>query len=291
MTMTEPHSQTAPAEPTQRSRRPLIIAGAGVVSVIAVGLYAAGWTSVMGVNSIEVYGNEVTSAEQLIETAGIAEGTPMMRVDVRVATSRLADLPQLASVDVSRAWPRTVVLSVSERQAVAVQKAQDGWDLVDSNAVPFVVSPQKPKDLPVLERSDDEMTNTAMLQALSGMSEQIRAKVATISALSPSSIRLTLRKSDAVVNWGSSEQSDYKSQVLAVLLSTDAGWYDVSNPDTPATADEPPVVRDDLASDAEATPSASLTPVVPPTPAVTPTPGVTPTPAADGEVPVGVVTD
>lgn len=285
--MTEPSTETTESRP--RSRRPLIIAGVGVTGVVAAAVYAAGWTSLMGVNSIEVRGAEVTSPEQLIGTAGIAQGTPMMRVDVRAATARLADLPQLASVDVIRSWPRTVVLSVSEREPVASQKAQGGWDLLDGNGVAFVVSTKKPKDLPVLTRSDDEMTNTAMLRALTGMSPEIRSQVASISADSPTSIRVALRKSDAVVNWGSPEQSDYKSQVLAVLLSADAGWYDVSNPDTPTTADAPPVPE--VVASPSAQPSASTSPPVATSPPVPAPPSPAATTTAEAEEPVGVVPD
>jgi cell division protein FtsQ len=239
----------------------------------------------MGVNTITVQGATVTSSDQLIGAAGIEKGTPMMRVDVRAATARLADLPQLASVDVARSWPRTVVLSVTERSPVAVQKTDGGWDLLDANGVAFVVSTERPKDLPVVLRSADEMTNTAMLRALSGMTPEIRAQVATISASSPSTIRVTMRKTDAEVNWGSAQDSEYKSQVLTVLLSTKAGWYDVSNPDTPTTADAPPVPPVVAATEAP-TPQATT----PQPPAPTPTPTPTPSPEG-GEVPLGVVAD
>src|SRR5690606_18298567 len=100
---------------------------------------------------------------------------------------------------------------ITERGAVAVLKAPDGWDLLDDKGVPFAVVPDKPKDLPTVARSQDEATNTAMLAALAQMSPEVRGRVAEISAASPTTIRLRLRKSDAVVNWGSAEQSDYKS--------------------------------------------------------------------------------
>jgi cell division protein FtsQ len=266
----------------------LLIAGAAIAVLGAGVVYATGWTSLMGVNTITVQGATVTSSEQLIGAAGIEKGTPMMRVDVRAATARLADLPQLASVDVTRSWPRTVVLSVTERTPVAVQKADGGWDLLDANGVAFVVSTEKPKDLPVVQRSPDEMTNTAMLQALSGMTPEIRSQVATISASSPSTIRVTMRKTDAEVNWGSAQESEYKSQVLAVLLSTKAGWYDVSNPDTPTTADAPPVPVPVVVDTPEVPTPQAPTPQAPTPQAPTPTP----TPSAEGgEVPLGVVTD
>lgn len=308
MTITDPVREDS-GERRPVSRKPLLIAGAAGAALVATGaVYAGGWTSMMGVRTIEVQGVSTTAPEQIIAVAGIAEGTPMMRVDLRAATARLADLPQVAAVDVRREWPRTVVLSVTERQAVATQRAGDSWELLDTNGVAFAMGPQKPKDLPTVERSPDEATNTAMLRALTGMSSEVRARVAVVSAGSPNAIRLTLRKGGAIVNWGAADQSEYKSAVLAVLLETDAGWYDVSNPDTPSTADAPPAPADPSApapdgqgqgpdpaatSSPVASPAATPSPVASPAPTPSASPVVTPSPVASSpaavETPVGVV--
>lgn len=284
MTITEPTKQ-ASRQPRKSHGRSAVLVAGGLLALGGVAIYAAGWTGLMGVNSVEVEGATTISAEELVALADIPQGTPMMRVDVRAATARLADLPLVSSVDVRREWPRTVVLSITERGAVAVLKAPDGWDLLDDKGVPFAIVPDKPKDLPTVARSQDEATNTAMLAALAQMSPEVRSRVAEISATSPNAIRLTLRKSDAVVNWGSAEQSDYKSEVLAVLLDVDAGWYDVSNPDTPTSADtEPRPAAPDASGQPTASPSAS--PSVSPSSEATATPEAAPTAA---ESPVGVV--
>lgn len=285
MTITEPPQERTTQ--TTSHRRPVIAIVGGLAVVGGVAIYAAGWTGLMGVNEVQVEGASTISSQELIAVADIPEGTPMMRVDVRAATARLADLPQLSSVDVRRQWPRTIVLSVSERGPVAVQKATDGWELLDDRGVPFAVVPERPKDLPTVARSQDEATNTAMLLALAQMSPEVRSRVAEISAVSPNDLRLTLRKSDAVVAWGSAQRSDYKAEVLAVLLEVDAGWYDVSNPDTPTTADAEP--RPAAPSpDATDQTSPSPQPSAPATP--TPAPSATPTPQPTvAESPVGVV--
>jgi hypothetical protein len=129
-----------------------------------------------------------------------------------------------------------------------------------------------------------------MLQALNGMSDEVREQVASITAASPESIRLTLRRSDAVVNWGGPQQSEYKSEVLAILLGVKAGWYDVSNPDTPATAPTQPGPAPSVASTDAATvaPSGGPDAVVTPSPEPTPTPSAPATPAPV-ESAVGVV--
>jgi cell division protein FtsQ len=270
-----------------------LIAGgiAGVLALLAV--YVAGWTPVMGVRTIEVVGPATLPAEQLVATAGIPEGTPMMRVDLRAATARLADLPQVAAVDVTRQWPRTIVISVSERDPVAVRKAGDGWELLDANGSPFAMATTRPKNLPAVTPSGDAAADTAMVQAIAGMPPELRAQVATVEAQSPTSIRLKLRKGGAVVNWGSPDQSALKAQVLAVLLQTDAGWYDVTNPQTPTTADTPPKAAGpapqpsaDLQSPAA---TVSPQPATSP-PAQSPSP-VTPSTPAPAVSPLGVVPD
>ncbi|HPQ83771.1 MAG TPA: hypothetical protein PLQ14_04870, partial [Actinomycetota bacterium] len=70
-------SRTSSPEAAKRSHRPLIIGGITVAVLGAGAVYAAGWTSLMGVNTITVQGATVTSSEQLIGAAGIEKGTPM----------------------------------------------------------------------------------------------------------------------------------------------------------------------------------------------------------------------
>lgn len=263
MTMIENEAAEEAKTPMSRNRKPLMIAAATML--VLGGIYAAGWSPVMGVSTVEVRGTETLTSEQLLAAAEIDKGTPLMQVDLRAAEARLSDLPQVSSVDVRRQWPRTVVVTITERAAVAMQRQGKAWELLDANGSPFAVAPDKPKDLPIVQRSEDPATNTAMLRALAAMTPQIRQKVVSVSAESPSSIRLVLRRGDAVVNWGSADDSLFKSQVLQVLLSQEAGWYDVSSPQNPTSADAPPAP----------VPSASASPV--PDPAGSPTPLASPT--------------
>lgn len=295
MTITEDVTDTTPA-PARRPQRRVVLIAAGTAAVlVAGGVYVAGWTPLMGVRTVSVEGAATVSQAELIATAAIPTGTPLMRVDVRAATARLADLPQVASVDVRREWPRKVVITVTEREAVAMQKSGSGWELLDTNGNPFAIAPSKPKDLPTMERSPDPATNTAMLQVLASLPPEIRSEVTSVSATSPNSVRLTLRGDGGVVNWGSPDMSDFKSQVLKVLLATDAGWFDVSNPNTPTTAKTQPIPKP-VASPTDPalpTPSASVTPTAPAesSPSAVPgatSPAVSPQPAVS---PLGVVTD
>ena len=91
----------------------------------------------LGVNSVQVDGVTSLPADQVRETAGIEPGTPLLRVDVDAARARIARLPQVASVEVTRGWPHTVVVTVVERVPVAVVGPPGQRTLVDAHGVLF----------------------------------------------------------------------------------------------------------------------------------------------------------
>ncbi|MFN8212616.1 MAG: hypothetical protein U0R27_03110 [Candidatus Nanopelagicales bacterium] len=81
MTITEPTKQTS-TEPRKGHGRPAVLIAGGLLILGGAAIYAAGWTGLMGVNSVEVEGATTISPEELVALADIPEGTPMMRVDV-----------------------------------------------------------------------------------------------------------------------------------------------------------------------------------------------------------------
>ncbi len=116
----EPVTPLAPrryGRPAAR-RRPVVWAAALLVVAGLAGFLWAG--PLLAVRSVRVDGATTLPAEQVREAAGVAEGTPLLQVDVEAATRRVAELPQVADVQVSRGWPATVVITVVERTPLAV---------------------------------------------------------------------------------------------------------------------------------------------------------------------------
>lgn len=283
---TEP-DRDAQAPGHRISRRTLVFAAAAVAAVLMIASYITGWTSLMGVQSVRVEGVQQLTPETVAEVADIGAGTAMMRVDVGAATARVSDLPQVKSVAVTRDWPRDVVITVTEREAVGTRKVDKSWELVDADGVAFAASTSRPRDVPVMEITDEGPTMTAVLQVLSQMSEDVLTRTATISAVDPEQILLTLRRGGAEVKWGSSAMTAYKSEILAILLrDVEAGWYDVSTPNAPATAPVTPVAGPTVEPTEPAGAGSTPQPTVSPTPAPTPTvaePAPTPTAAPSAE--------
>jgi cell division septal protein FtsQ len=98
--------------------RVLIVALSLLVLVgAAVGTYQS---PLFTVQEVRVEGAERLTSERLTELAAVAEGSTLLRLDVEEIRKRVAADPWVASVEVKRSFPATVVLAVTERKIAAV---------------------------------------------------------------------------------------------------------------------------------------------------------------------------
>ena len=233
-----PLARRRPARPRSRRRRAIRLA----VAVLA--LVAVGWFLLAGpllrVNTVQVDGVAILPADQVRETAGIEPGTPLLRVDVDAVRARVARLPQVASVEVTRGWPHTVVVTVVERVAVVVVGEPGNRSLVDAEGVLFdTVTGEPPPGVIPLEVTDPgpgDPATMAALAAVEALPADVRKDVASVAADTAEDISLTLTGGTRV-QWGGSEESAKKGAALAALLQQlaggnlePAGTIDVSTP-------------------------------------------------------------
>lgn len=244
----ERHGGSSPVTPLATRRRPrrggrrrrTVLAAAGVLALgLAVWLVWAG--PLLAVSTVRVDGVSTLSAELVREAAGVQQGTPLLRVDVDAAEARVADLPQVASVEVTRGWPQTVVITVVERVPVAVVGEPGRRSLVDAEGVLFdSVSGEPPAgvvQLVVDNPGPDDAATTAALTAIGSLSDALREQVAGVAAADPEDISMALTDG-TIVRWGSAEDSPAKASALAALVDQIASGslepattIDVSAPD------------------------------------------------------------
>jgi len=205
-----------------------------VVTVIAIA-YLLFFSSLLGVSAVEVSGLHRLSEASVLRKAGVAKGTPLLRVDTAAAERRIAELPEVAAVTVGRSLPSTITIDVVERVPLAYLKGTGGAQLVDRTGKAFHRVDKPPKNLPELRltrpRPADPATKAAMA-VLDGMPEKLREQVRVIQAGSPDDVQFTLAGGKRV-RWGSARQGAVKAQVLAALLSQPGTVYDVSSPELP----------------------------------------------------------
>jgi cell division protein FtsQ len=140
------------------------------------------------------------------------------------------------SVSISRSWPHTIAIAVTERTPVAVVDRGAGLQAVDDAGVLFGSYPRKPDDLPLMETAADVKSESLAEAArvVTSLRPDILALVERIEVESVDRIRLRLDGGRTVM-WGSAEDSAQKADVLAVLLERDAREIDVSVPGRPTT--------------------------------------------------------
>ena len=104
--------------------------------------YVAYRTPVLGVHSVAVsttsgaVGDEVRS--EVLAAAGVATDTPLITIDLAAVRRRVLGVPQVASASVSRHWPNELSITVTERTAVALTKANGGLWLLDATGAPYL---------------------------------------------------------------------------------------------------------------------------------------------------------
>ena len=242
-------SSVTPLRPRRRrsrrrgsSRRRLLVALA--VTAVLAGL--VGWvllgSPLLAVRSVQVDGEDGLPERQVVATAGITAGTPLIRVDTEAAAARVAALPQVASVEVTRGWPNTVVVTLAERVPVAVVTDGGSRQLVDAGGVVFDTitgaAPDGVVPLDVAEPGPDDPATEAALGALTALPRDVREEVTGVAADTADDVLLTLTDGRSVL-WGSADRTDRKAEVLGALLEQiesgaldPADVLDVSTPDS-----------------------------------------------------------
>lgn len=89
----------------------------------------------------EVRGNSAVPASEIIALSGIQEGEHFLSIDFEAARQALAANPYLQVNDIYFAFPDTVVIDVSERQAVAVIRQMENAVLISSDAMVLEILP------------------------------------------------------------------------------------------------------------------------------------------------------
>lgn len=230
-----------PARPRGRRVRPFALTGA-VVVLAMVAVWVVAGTSLFGVREVRVTGTSIVTPAQVREAAAVPARTPLLRVPAGEVTDRITEaLAPVARVRISREWPDTLVLAVTERAPVAaVPVGEDEFRLVDAGGVAFHTVTSAPPDLPLVtvdRPGPDDPDTRAALAVLAALTPALRGDLATLAVTGPAGIELSLH-SERTIRWGDATRSDDKARVATALLgqASDRGLavIDVSSPEVVA---------------------------------------------------------
>lgn len=217
------------------ARRWAVLRRVLVVALVLGLVGGAGWlvffSSLLAVEQVRVAGTRTVAAQRIADAADVRLGEPLARVDVDRVRQRVESVPVVLRADISRSWPNTVAVEVTERTPVVAVPRGSAYRLVDAEGVPYRTVPEPRKGLPVL----DARTAAATAEAAAVVAElpaDLARRVAHVEAATMDSIELMLGNGRRVV-WGSAESTPLKAQVLSALLKRKASVYDVSVPGSP----------------------------------------------------------
>ncbi|HZA72511.1 MAG TPA: FtsQ-type POTRA domain-containing protein [Propionibacteriaceae bacterium] len=223
---------TAGARRPHRATVVLLVA----VLLLAVGTWVAYFSPLLVVREVAVAGERQVKADEVIAAAAVPMGTPLARQDVQGIAERATRVPAVQAASVTRQWPSTLVVTVTERQAVLVVRQGADFLLVDATGVAFDRVPSAPAGAVQAEADPTNRQLLADVGMVAGaLSGGLGREVTRLTAASPDRISLELR-SGVLVNWGNAADSPLKAQIVTALLKDDKPrkTIDVSSPNNPA---------------------------------------------------------
>jgi cell division protein FtsQ len=210
------------------------------VAIAAIAVWALLGSSLFVVRHVTVTGSGSVPSAEVIHAAGIAPGTPLARVNATAAARRVEQLTQIRSARVSKHWPDSVVIAVTDRTPALAVASGTGFALVDEFGVVVSHAPRQPPGLVLMTPAPPVASlrgSPAVMAAatvLGQLTPQVRAEVTAVSAASPTAVTLHLRGGVTVV-WGSTGRAAAKAAELQILMGTRATFYNLSDPYTAVT--------------------------------------------------------
>jgi cell division protein FtsQ len=215
-----------------RAALPWALTG-GVLVLAAVLAWIVLGTGVLGVREQRVTGANLVTPAQVRAAAAVPDGVPLARVDLAGVRARVTALAPVDRVNVSRAWPDTLVIEVVERTPVAVVPQGKQFVVVDGAGVVFQTLAERPADLPlarVATPGRDDAATRAALQVLASLTPDLRRQLTEVVVDGPARIKVLLRGNRTVI-WGDATGGETKARVATSLLARRGDTIDVSAPD------------------------------------------------------------
>ena len=207
------------------------------VLLLAVGTWVAYFSPLLVVREVAVAGQHQVKADAVIAAAAVPLGTPLARQDVQGIAERATRIPAVQAASVTRQWPSTLVVTVTERQPMLAVRQGSDFLVVDVDGVAFDRVPSAP---PGAVQVEADPSNQSVLRDVgtvaAALPEALGREVTLLTATGPDRISLKLR-SRVTVNWGSAADSPLKAQIVTALLKDGKprATIDVSSPNNPAT--------------------------------------------------------
>lgn len=225
--------------PWHRSRKPLLIGVAVVVALAAAVVAVLAFVPALKVADVRVQGAGYVDRTQIAAVVAPSRGKPLAFVDTSGLEDSAKSVPGISTAKVSRSWPDTLVVHVTERVPAGRLVRQGTTSTVDATGAKLPVSAGKGQALPQLvvppTAKDADSVEAALFEVLGALPADVRSRVTTVTATAPSSVTLTMNVDGVAktVVWGGPEDSALKAQVLDALATQPGSVIDLTTPHAP----------------------------------------------------------
>jgi cell division protein FtsQ len=204
-----------------------------LAAVLVTGIWLLYFSSQLTTSQVQVSGNESVSDRRVIRVAQVPIGEQLARLDVDAIRARVESIAAIGKAEVSRSWPHTLSIEVTERVPAAVVERSGRPLTVDVEGVLF----DGPRAGLVRIRTTDEASVQALAEGArvaTALPDALRSRVSHIELESMDKIEVRLRDGRRIV-WGSAANSRQKAEVAQALLRGKARIIDVTVPGRPTT--------------------------------------------------------
>jgi cell division protein FtsQ len=245
-----------------RARRRRRILGWALAAIaLAVGVAYLIRTPLFGLSAVRVEGTEAVAQAEVLQASKVRIGEPYLGLDLVAIRDRVAALPRVAAVRVTRDYPSTLRITVTERPPVAVVSsagvfAGSVYWLVAADGTVLDAAASRPADLPYVASvplpdgvgpgsrlpPGNELANA--LTALGGMAPELKRQVTGVDARTLDSLEFTLKDGTRVL-YGLAVDQPAKDAAVALVRRTlkregrEAQQIDVRDPSTPTVQATP----------------------------------------------------
>jgi cell division protein FtsQ len=230
------------ARPWRRRRRAIVLWSAGVVAALVVLFVVAVTIPPLKVHEVSVDGTSYVDQKAVGSAAQPQLGSSMLLARTGTVEDEVEGVPGVQEAEVSKHWPSTLSIHVTERTPLASLKDADGsTQILDSEGVRLPEKAGEDADLVPLTISgsgaDTTSVSRAMLSVLSALPEDMRSSVTAVKASSPDDVTLSVDVdgTEKTIVWGNAEDSDLKAEVSKTLLGQPGSEIDVTSPVAPVT--------------------------------------------------------
>jgi cell division protein FtsQ len=237
-------------------RRRRILGWALAAFALAVGVAYLIRTPLFGLSAVRVEGAGAVSRAQVLEASQVRPGEPYLGLDLHAIRDRVAALPRVAAVRVTRDYPSSLRITITERPPVASVSAGSVYWLVAADGTVLDAGARRPAGLPYVASvplpqgvgpgtrlpPGNELANA--LAALGRMAPRLKAQVTGVNARSLDSLEFTLKDGTRVLYGLAIDQPAKDAAVLLVRRTLqregrEAQRIDVRNPSAPTVTATP----------------------------------------------------